>query len=400
MTPSERTTVLLAGSHGAFREQYGTALIRNGSFDVVYADDGNHGILLTHELTPPVIVAEAAMSFKSGYDFCRYVKECPGLSRTAFIIIGPKGGFDGETAGADSRPDEYVEEGADPAVLVMRIKSVVARRGLEKELAEERERTAMMHHALTRSFADLVAILVKVLEVNIPGAGDRARVARSAAGYICGKLELPKAERRRITFAAALHEIGKIGLPDHAGKGSTLPSSPIDMDQYHRYPVIGSIILASVSGFREAAIDVCHQLEDFDGSGLPDGLVGEEISVGARILRAVVLQEELFLRGLTTDEVVRHIMASANKALDPQVGSALIEFLLETKVKGSPDVLAMTLEDLRAGMVVAEDVYAASGGKLLPKGARLQDRMLELILERNGKDPIVGGIRVFRPTAA
>ena len=53
------------------------------------------------------------------------------------------------------------------------------------------------------------------------------------------------------------------------------------------------------------------------------------------------------------------------------------------------------MDDLKPGMVIAEDVYAASGVKLLPKGVQLRDKTLALLLERNETDPVLGGIYIL-----
>jgi hypothetical protein len=47
-------------------------------------------------------------------------------------------------------------------------------------------------------------------------------------------------------------------------------------------------------------------------------------------------------------------------------------------------------------MVIAEDVYASSGVKLIPKGVKLQEHTLQVLMERNSRDPIIGGIYVMK----
>jgi hypothetical protein len=54
------------------------------------------------------------------------------------------------------------------------------------------------------------------------------------------------------------------------------------------------------------------------------------------------------------------------------------------------------VDELKEGMILAEDVYSSNGIKLLPKGARLQEWMIRILTERNYVDPIIGGVRVFK----
>ena len=85
-----------------------------------------------------------------------------------------------------------------------------------------------------------------------------------------------------------------------------------------------------------------------------------------------------------------------NRVLDPPVASLLAELLME-KGKSLPvDSQKVTVDELAPDMVLADDVYSQSGVKLLPKGVRLQDHMIEILAHRSRKDPIVGGVHVYR----
>ena len=67
------------------------------------------------------------------------------------------------------------------------------------------------------------------------------------------------------------------------------------------------------------------------------------------------------------------------------------------KGKSMPlDTRKVTVDELAPGMVLADDVYSQSGVKLLPKGVRLQEHMIEILAHRSRKDPIVGGVHVYR----
>jgi len=153
------------------------------------------------------------------------------------------------------------------------------------------------------------------------------------------------------------------------------------------------MVISTITGYKDSADFVYHQLENNDGSGFPDGHTGEEIPVGAKILRAIVFAEELHSQGLVTEEVVDHIRLSMHTILDQTIANLLIEFLVAENSK-STDKEKIPIDELAAGMVLAEDVYGASGIKLLPKGVLLQEKILALLRERNATDAIVGGVYV------
>jgi HD-GYP domain-containing protein (c-di-GMP phosphodiesterase class II) len=124
-----------------------------------------------------------------------------------------------------------------------------------------------------------------------------------------------------------LHDIGKIGV---SGKIIRKPSSlnVAEMAEMRRHPVIGAEIMRPVELLAEASEIVMHHHEHFDGSGYPDGLRGEQIPVGSRI----VLVADAF-NAITTDrpyqkarskaEALKVLRSHAGTQFDPQVVKAL-----------------------------------------------------------------------------
>jgi HD-GYP domain-containing protein (c-di-GMP phosphodiesterase class II) len=165
---------------------------------------------------------------------------------------------------------------------------------------------------------------------------------------------------------------------------------------FNQYPVIGSMITSTISGFKDAASAIYYQYENYDGSGQPEDLLGEEIPIGARILRAIVLYEELAKEGYATEDIILEMKLAVNKALDPEVASHCIDFLIEKNKGQSANKQRIKLDELQPGMVIAEDIYSSSGLKLLPRGVTIQERILQVITERNRRDPIIGAIYILK----
>ena len=270
-------------------------------------------------------------------------------------------------------------------------------KSVQEELQEENEALKKANQRLEKNFEEMLFLLLQILEFRILGARDRAILGRTAAEYISDRMNLGEGEKKRIAMAAFLHEIGKIGLP-YGTIARDCPSPPSSWHAvFQHHPVIGAMLVSTLTGFKESAHDIYHQLENYDGSGVPDKLREEELSVGARILRAINLFEGMFAAGKTTAEAVQRIRESANKSLDPKIAAFAAEFLIENDKSFSCDRVKCSLGDLRAGMVLAEDVCTCNGIKLLPKGICLQEHMLRVLVERDQFDPIPGGVYVCRP---
>jgi response regulator RpfG family c-di-GMP phosphodiesterase len=101
------------------------------------------------------------------------------------------------------------------------------------------------------------------------------KVARKVLGHVADAVE--------IQLAARLHDIGKVAVPDRLlDKPSSLtPEEVVLMDTH---PLVGESILRPIAQLRNVAIIIRNHHERWDGAGYPDGLVGEHIPIGSRIL--------------------------------------------------------------------------------------------------------------------
>jgi len=150
-----------------------------------------------------------------------------------------------------------------------------------------------------------------------------ARVANYSQA-IAFRLGLPDDEITTIRFAAAMHDIGKTGIPDHILlKPGKLDSEEVAWIQ--KCPEWGWMTLSHVEEFQQAAFLVLHQHENMDGSGYPNGLLGQEIPLGSRIIAVADCYD-----ALTTDRPYRAAMSNA---------AALDEITRCCGVKFDPDVV-------------------------------------------------------------
>ncbi|MEB3286571.1 MAG: diguanylate cyclase [Vampirovibrionales bacterium] len=154
-------------------------------------------------------------------------------------------------------------------------------------------------------------------------------------------LKLLPEEVEEIRLAAFLHDIGKIGIPESILlKEGPLTAKELEIMKQH--PVIGAEqILAPVSSLKPIIPSVLHHHENWDGSGYPAGLIGEDIPLGARIVSLV----DVF-HALTSDRSYRKALpvAEARKILEGGAGSKwdphLIEVFFEILTIASPNSTA------------------------------------------------------------
>ena len=149
------------------------------------------------------------------------------------------------------------------------------------------------------------------------------------AGLLAREFDLSDDQVKQIEYAALLHGIGKISLPD-AILQKSIPLTTGEMEQVHDSVVTGSSWLRDVEGFEVIADLVRHQGERWDGTGYPDNLSAEAIPFGARIL-AVALRFAAMIRPRAdrpalsvVSGALEFVAYDAGLALDPTVVRAFL----------------------------------------------------------------------------
>ena len=139
-------------------------------------------------------------------------------------------------------------------------------------------------------------------------------------------------ELRDIRFAAALHDIGKIGIPAEILN----KPGPLTDDEFtvmKRHPDLGARILAPVPSLAGAAelVVACH--EHWDGGGYPAALAGEQIPLGARVILAcdafdAMTTDRCYRRAMSRGDAIAELRRCSGGQFDPHVVDALVAAVL------------------------------------------------------------------------
>ncbi|MGH9564991.1 MAG: HD domain-containing phosphohydrolase, partial [Candidatus Angelobacter sp.] len=172
-----------------------------------------------------------------------------------------------------------------------------------------------------------VETLALAIEAKDHTTGDHLQRVRVYAMELGKDLGLSAAELQALQAASVLHDIGKLAVPEHIiSKPGKL--TPEEFEKMKIHPVVGAEILEQIQfPYPVAPIVRCHH-EKWDGSGYPDGISGEAIPIGARILSAVdcldaLASDRQYRRALPLDEAMAVVAKDAGRAFDPRVVAAL-----------------------------------------------------------------------------
>jgi diguanylate cyclase (GGDEF)-like protein/putative nucleotidyltransferase with HDIG domain len=204
-----------------------------------------------------------------------------------------------------------------------------ARRG-----SEEADRRARLRAA---------ASLAGAIDVRDAYTGSHSQAVGELAARIGEQLELPAEEVELLRIAGLLHDLGKVAVPEHIlSKPGPLTQSEHDAIAMH--PLVGYRMLTSLR-IEPVATWVLHHHERWDGHGYPDGLAGEKIPIGSRVLLVADAYE-----AMTTDRLYRttrsrsdaldEIARCAGSQFDPRVVDALLALVEAGAVTPSGVMLA------------------------------------------------------------
>jgi diguanylate cyclase (GGDEF)-like protein len=169
--------------------------------------------------------------------------------------------------------------------------------------------------------------LVQVLSEQDKGMNVHGDHVASLSRAVAEALHQPEAEVHRIELAATLHDIGKTALPDSL-LNKPGPLNAQEWEFMHRHTAIGERIILAAPALANTAPLVRSSHERIDGDGYPDGLAGNEIPLGARIIFACdafdAMTSVRSYRGATSNEVaLEELRRCSGSQFDPEVVKAL-----------------------------------------------------------------------------
>jgi putative nucleotidyltransferase with HDIG domain len=198
---------------------------------------------------------------------------------------------------------------------------------------------ARMAERLEEAYFATLGALAAALEAKDAYTNDHAIEIAELAGAVCEQLGIAPADARLIRLGALLHDIGKIGIPESIlRKPGPLTSNESDVMQ--RHPQIGARILEPVPHFAELVPLVRSSHEHYDGSGYPDGLAGDRIPFGSRVIGVcdafhAMTEDRVYRKALAPGEAMRELERCSGGQFDPVCVGALLEVV---RAQGWPRV--------------------------------------------------------------
>ncbi|MDP2791227.1 MAG: response regulator [Rectinemataceae bacterium] len=340
---SATRTILVVDDDPSIRKVLSLGLERLG-YNIRLAVNGQEGLNLVAggEVDPDCILLDIRMPLLSGREALPKLRELkpltPVIMLTAYNDLAT--GLEAMKNGAFDylvKPSR-LEHIAETIARAIRYRDIVRekveqdrkneeyRLSLEKGMRSKSLELSETYEKLKAANMQTVQALAETIEAKDPYTQGHCERVRRLSVRLARELRLPKSLIEPLEFAALLHDIGKIGIPERIlNKVGALEDDELDVVRMH--PIIGAQILSSVEFFAPAINGIRHHHERWDGKGYPDGVAGEAIDPLARIIALAdtfdaMAQSRPYRKALPLEEVLEEIRREKGGQFAPEVVDA------------------------------------------------------------------------------
>jgi putative two-component system response regulator len=276
---------------------------------------------------PDLVIVDYVMPQMNGNAFIRHFRALPGKSEIPLVMVTASEDLMVRYAALDLGANDFLAKPVDEFEFLVRARNMLALRRSQKERANHaawlEAEVQKATETILQQEQETVMRLWKAAECKDPETGAHVQRISHYSGLIARHLGLPASEQDLIIRAAPMHDIGKIGVPDHILlKPGKLTAEEFEIMKQHT--VRGYEILANSSSAvlqASAEIALSHH-EKFDGTGYPYGLVGSDISLFGRIVAVAdvfdaLTSERPYKKAWDLDRTVEYMKSNRGSHFDP-----------------------------------------------------------------------------------
>ena len=264
-------------------------------YEVLFARDGLEALEQVRKAPPDVILLDIMMPEMDGLAVARRLKENEETKIIPVVMVTSLNEVVDRVKALEAGADDFLSKPVDRSELIATINSQFKVKAYhdhmlnhQKELeAEVAKRTQQLRQAFDKiklSSLDTIYRLSRAAEYKDEYTGSHIQRMSHYAATVAHKLGLNEETAETILYATPMHDVGKIGIPDHI----LLKPRRLDPDEWEimkQHTIIGSQILegSDAESIKLAEVVALTHHEKWDGSGYPKGLKGDEIPLPGRI---------------------------------------------------------------------------------------------------------------------
>ena len=320
-----------------------------GDYQVKLANSGERALKLAAMLPPPdLILLDIMMPGMDGYEVCRQLKANLLTGEIPVIFLTAKTAVEDEKRGLQMGAVDYITKPISPPIVLARVKIHLA---LKAQADFLRDKSDFLETEVAKRTREVVAIqdvtilaMASLAETRDSDTGNHIRrtqfyvkaLAQHLSTHPKFAAQLTDNTIQMLFKSAPLHDIGKVGIPDHI---LLKPGrfEPEEFEIMKTHTTLGRDAIAHAERQLGMTVDflstakeiaLSHQ-EKWDGSGYPQGLAGEAIPLSARLMAVADVYDALISRrvykeGMSHEKAVSIIQEGRGTHFDPDVADAFV----------------------------------------------------------------------------
>lgn len=302
-TAQDPFVILLVEDDAATR-QFMKLLLRNQGHEVIEAENGLVGYEIARTKKVDLVLSDVMMPKMNGIEMCRRIKQTPKLELLPVILVTALDQESDRIEGLNAGADEFLTKPVNELALQIRLRNFRRVIALQNEVKDAcgnaerlvRERTVELEKTIDELHITQAEAAIAQLEVihrlaaaseykdsdtgsHIQRISEYSLILAKCLGWFSPD------DTVQISQAATMHDVGKIGIADYILMKPGLLTSD-EFEEMKKHTILGWRLLSGSSTplLQRAAVIARSHHERWDGSGYPDGLVGEDIPPEARIV--------------------------------------------------------------------------------------------------------------------
>lgn len=324
------TRILLVDDEERALDSFSMMLEGQG-FYVRTAQRSADAVILVENEKFDIAFVDQFLGHAKGLDLIRDMADiAPGLY---YVIMTANGSTDLAVESLKNGASDFIDKPFTIEDLLKSIEYVNRKRELDRQ---KKEILTILESEISKKTDELrdvyfsvLSSLAQAMEKRDMGTYGHCRRVSHCSRLIAVTLDLNEKDREDLKVAAMLHDIGKIGISDFVlGKKGPLNNEEKAIIRNH--PAKGVEILRPIKHFESILPVILHHHENYDGSGYPSGLSGENIPLFARIIAVAdaydaILSMRPYRSAATHSEAIRELMRCSGRQFDARVVNSFVE---------------------------------------------------------------------------
>jgi len=301
-------------------------------FQPKIAFDGQMALNLLKQEQFDIILLDLKLPLYSGEELLKIIKTSYPYSDV--IIITAYGSIQSAVESMKCGAYDYILKPINIDLLIMTIKRCIEKRRLFEQLTDEKklfQKVSELYENLNDLFFGTLKSLGDIIEAKDAYTGGHCERISKYSNIIAENIGLSNEKKSVLRYAALLHDIGKISIPENIlAKPGKLTESEFNLIKLH--PIRGIQILKPIKQLEDSLPGIKYHHERYDGKGYPEGISGEKIPLIARILCIsdsfdAMTSDRPYRQKMQFKEAKEELLRCSGTQFDPELVSVFTNFI-------------------------------------------------------------------------